>query len=129
MTVQEHIVNDMKSAMREKNVKMRDFLRVVMAEFSREGKELTDEQANAVLTKMVKSAKIMKNDAEVTMLELYLPSQMEEAELREKIQNCITFNGYTTMQDMGKVMGYLNANHKGLYDGKLASTIVKELLA
>ena len=53
MTVQEHIVNDMKIAMREKNVEVRDLLRVVIGEFNREGKEVSDERATAVIKRMV----------------------------------------------------------------------------
>ena len=52
MTIQEHIVNDMKIAMREKRNDMRDLLRVVIGEFNREGKELSDERAIAIIKKM-----------------------------------------------------------------------------
>lgn len=129
MTVQETIKADLKTAMIEKKTNLRDILRVVIGEFNRIGKEVSDEKALAIIKKMVQNAKDQKNASEVSILENYLPTQMDEAVLREKIQNCITFNSYSTMKDMGKVMGYLKANHDGLYDGKQASTIVRELLS
>ena len=129
MTIQEQIRYDLKQAMLSKNVEVKDLLRVVLAEFSRVGKELTDEEAIKELTKLSKNAKEMKNDGEVAILATYLPSQMDEAELEKIIQNCITFNSYSTMKDMGKVMGYLKKTHDGTYDGKMASVLVKKLLS
>ena len=129
MTVQEHINNDMKIAMREKRVEMRDLLRVVIGEFNRVGKEVSDEKAIAIIKKMAQNAKDQENTSEHTILKLYLPSQMDEAELEKIIQNCITFNSYSTMKDMGKVMGYLKKNYDGTYDGKTASVLVKKLLS
>ena len=138
MTIQEHIKNDMVIAMREKRVEMRDLLRVVMAEFSRINKEVSDEQALAVINSLSKKTKeniLMfsgedkeKAERELVILELYLPSQMDEVELEKIIQHCITFNSYSTMKDMGKVMGYLKKTHDGTYDGKMASNIVRGLL-
>ena len=78
---------------------------------------------------MVQNAKDNTDVEEVVILEEYLPSQMDEAELGRIIRNNINFNSYTTMRDMGKVMTYLKKNHDGEYDGKLASTIVKQLLS
>ena len=129
MTVQEHINNDMKIAMREKRVEMRDLLRVVIGEFNRVGKEVSDEKAIAIIKKMAQNAKDQENTSEHTILKLYLPSQMDEAELEKIIQNCITFNSYSTMKDMCKVMGYLKKNYDGTYDGKTASVLVKKLLS
>lgn len=128
MTIQEHIVNDMKIAMREKNVEVRDLLRVVIGEFNREGKDVSDEKATATIKKMVQNAKDQGNDSEATILEVYLPQQMDENELTLIINQIITVNGFDSMKDMGKVMSELKNDHAGQYDGKMASTLVRELL-
>ena len=128
MTVQEHIVNDMKIAMREKRNDMRDLLRVVMGEFNREGKEISDDRALAIIKKMRDNAVELKNDREVTILDLFLPSQMDELELKRVLMNHIMNLNSPSMKDMGAVMGWLKTNHGGTYDGKMAGGLVRELL-
>ena len=129
MTVQETISNDVKNAMREKNVEVRDLLRVVIGEFNRIDKVVSDEKALSIIKKMVENAKEQGNTGEVTILEAYLPTQMDELELKRVLMNHIMNLNTPTMKDMGGVMGWLKKNHGGTYDGKLASTLVRELLA
>ena len=129
MTVQETISNDVKNAMREKNVEVRDLLRVVIGEFNRIDKVVSDEKALSIIKKMVENAKEQGNTGEVTILEQYLPTQMDELELKRVLMNHIMNLNTPTMKDMGGVMGWLKKNHGGTYDGKLASTLVRELLA
>ena len=129
MTVQETISNDVKNAMREKNVEVRDLLRVVIGEFNRIDKTVSDEKALSIIKKMVENAKEQGNTGEVTILEAYLPTQMDELELKRVLMNHIMNLNSPTMKDMGGVMGWLKKNHGGTYDGKLASTLVRELLA
>ena len=139
MTIQEQIKDSLKQAMLNKNTEMKNILRVVLAEFSRDGKELTDEQALKEITKLAKNTKeIIKNSVgdakdiaiiELEILNRYLPQQMSEEELTEKIQNFINFNQISTMKEMGKIMGYLSGKFKGKYDGRMASNIVKGLLS
>ena len=128
MTIQEQIKADLKQAMLSKNVDVKDILRVVIGEFNREGKDVSDERATAIIKKMVQNAKDQENIEEQVILEVYLPTQMDEAKLTNVIQDIIIRDGYTTMRDMGGIMGSLKAEHAGTYDGKLASTIVKKLL-
>ena len=128
MTIQETISNDVKNAMREKNVEVRDLLRVVIGEFNRIDKTVSDEKALSIIKKMVENAKEQGNTGEVTILEAYLPTQMDELELKIVLMNHIMNLNTPTMKDMGGVMGWLKKNHGGTYDGKLASTIVRELL-
>jgi hypothetical protein len=128
MTVQERINADMKSAMKKKETTKRDLLRVVMAEFSRVGKEVSDEKALAIIKKMGQNATDQNKFDELHILASYLPDEMDELELKRVCMNFIMNMNSPTMRDMGKVMGYLKNNYNGLYDGKLASTLVKELL-
>ena len=66
---------------------------------------------------------------ELNTINDYLPTQMTEEVLREKISDFITKEELSTMKDMGKIMGYLKSDFEGAYDGKLASKITKELLS
>ena len=125
----EQINSDLKNAMREKNVEVRDLLRVVIGEFNRIDKTVSDEKALSIIKKMVENAKEQGNTGEVTILEAYLPTQMDELELKRVLMNHIMNLNTPTMKDMGGVMGWLKKNHGGTYDGKLASTLVRELLA
>jgi len=65
---------------------------------------------------------------ELEIYEKYLPKKMSEDELRKEIKDIIEANEFNSMKDIGKVMGLLNTNFYGEYDGKMASTIVRELL-
>ena len=129
MTVQETISNDVKNAMREKNVEVRDLLRVVIGEFNRIDKVVSDEKALSIIKKMVENAKEQGNTGEVTILEVYLPTQMGIDDLTPVINNIISDLNCTSIKDMGRVMSGLKHLHSGQYDGKLASTLVRELLA
>ncbi len=68
-------------------------------------------------------------NAEIEILESFLPSQMTESELQEKIDMYILSNNVDSMRGMGIVMKELTANFGGRFDGKLASTLVKKTLA
>lgn len=128
MKVQEKVKNDLKEAMLQKNEEKKSILRVLIGEFNREGKEVSDDKAIGIIKKMVINAKDQKNINEQTILEGYLPKQMSKSELKEVCETFINTLDSPTMKDMGKVMSYLKNNFSGLYDGKSASTFVKELL-
>ena len=67
--------------------------------------------------------------AEAAVMERYLPKQLSEAEVEEKVKEIIAQVGATSIKDMGKVMGAANKALAGLSDGRTISTIVKKLLA
>lgn len=128
MTVQDKIRRDLKEAMIARKTHVRDLLRVVIGEFNREGKTVSDERAIAIMKKMIENAKDQGNEIEVTILEAYLPQQMDKLELKRVLMNQIMNMNSPTMKDMGSVMGWLKGNYAGQYDGKMASTLVRELL-
>lgn len=66
---------------------------------------------------------------QASVIEAYLPAQMSEADIRTEIQKIITTVGASGPGDMGKVMGTATKQLAGKADGKLISTIVKELLS
>ena len=128
MTIQETINVDLKLAMLNKEVAKKDLLRVVIGEFNRVDKTVSDEKAISIIKKMAENAKDQGNTNEIPILEVYLPSQLDADELGIKINEIIDDLEATSMKDMGRVMGELKATYGGTYDGKLASTLVRELL-
>ena len=67
--------------------------------------------------------------AEAAVLEEYLPKQLSEAEVEEKLEEIIASVGASSPADMGKVMGIATKQLAGLADGRTISTIVRKLLA
>lgn len=129
MTIQEKINQDLKEAMLSKNEPVKSLLRVVIGEFNRVDKILSDEKASSILKKMVDNAKEVGNEGEVVILEKYLPQQLTKDQLTGLVSSIIEDYGYSSMKDMGKIMAALKETHAGQYDGKLASEIIKNRLA
>ena len=101
-----------------------------------------DEEVLQILTKMVKqrqeSAKAFEDgnrpelaateNAEIAIINDFLPSQMDEADARAAIGQAIRDTGAAGVRDMGKVMAELKAKYTGQMDFGKASGWVKELL-
>lgn len=66
--------------------------------------------------------------AELTIIEEFLPKQLSDEELTAKLQEIIASVGATSPADMGKVMGAASKQLAGLADGKAISAKVGELL-
>lgn len=98
-------------------------------------RESTDSEVTAVIKKFVKNIDetltICHDDdllIERTTLETYLPQQMTEEQLRQLVQSHVQSEGISGPQNMGVVMKFLSSNFAGQYDGKLASSVVREIL-
>ena len=130
MNLQKQFQVEMVLAMKAKEIKKLSFLRVIIGELNtnnkRPVKDKLDEQS--IIRKMSNNAKDLDNQYEVDFLEQYLPTMLESKQLEFLITGIISKNGYSGMQDMGKVMGELKSAHGGTYDGKLASQIVRNSL-
>jgi uncharacterized protein YqeY len=107
------------------------------------GKEpLSDEEILALLQKMVKQRQesitmyeqggrtelAQQEKDEVTVINSYLPQQMDEAETRAAIEAAIAETGAASMKDMGKVVGLLRGKYVGRMDFAKASGLVKDML-
>lgn len=104
--------------------------------------EIDDAAIIAVLTKMVKQRRdsieqytnggrpelAAKEQAEITVIEGYLPKMMGEAEQRTAIAGIIKEIGAAGPKDMGKVMAALKSQFAGQMDMSKASGLVKDLL-
>ncbi|HOW29933.1 MAG TPA: GatB/YqeY domain-containing protein [Bacteroidales bacterium] len=65
---------------------------------------------------------------QASIIEKYLPAQMDEAEIEATVKSVINQTGAQTMKDMGKVMGIASKTLAGKADNKTLSEIVKRLL-
>ena len=147
MSLTQQLQADMKSAMRAGDAERRDTLRMAIAAVQNAAKDkradLTDEEALAVLTKQVKTRResikaytdagrddlAAKEQAEIDILQPYLPAQLAEDEVRALVAEAIAATGASSPKDMGRVMGALMPKVQGRADGKLVSAIVNEELA
>lgn len=148
MNLTEQINADIKAAMLARAKDKLEALRAVKAalllEATKDGSgEVSDETGIAIVQKLVKQRKdasaIFKEqnredlakdeDFQIEVLNVYLPEQMGEDEVRKIVQDTIAQVGASGPQDMGKVMGPVMGKLKGKADGKLISALVKECLA
>ena len=104
--------------------------------------ELTDADVVGLIQKLVKQRKESmdiysqagrddladKEQKEMFVLMEYVPKQLTEEEVEEKVKSIITETGASSIRDMGKVMGLATQRMKGLAEGKTISRIVKSLL-
>jgi uncharacterized protein YqeY len=146
MALEEKINADIKSAMLAKEASKLEALRaiksaILLLKTSPEG--LNDDTEMKALLKMVKQRKetadlyITQNRkdladveiAQAAVIEAYLPKQMSEEDVKAEVAKIIASVGATSPADMGKVMGIASKQLAGKADGKLISTIVKELLS
>lgn len=146
MTLREQINDDIKTAMKEKNVPKRDALRLLSSAMKQievdERKELSDEDIIKIIQKQVKQ----RNDsmaqyreagredlyeveaAEAAIFETYLPQQLSDEELESALRSIITEVGATSMKEIGKVMGAASKTLGAQADGKRINECAKKIL-
>ena len=128
MTIQEKIKFGLEAAIILRDNPTRDLLRVVIGEFDRVDKIVSDEKALSIIKKMHQNALEFGTGHEIDVLEDYLPEPLSKKELTINIEHYIIMHKLV-IKDMGRVMSFLKANYEGRYDGKVASGIVREILA
>ena len=72
---------------------------------------------------------VKKEEEELKILQEYLPEELTEDELKTLIENAIAESGASGPKDMGKVMKLLMVETTGRADGKVVSSMVKEVLS
>jgi len=70
-----------------------------------------------------------KEEAEIAVIEQFLPKQMSEEETEAAVRELVASLGASSVKDMGKVMGALKSKYAGQLDITKASVIVKQVLA
>ena len=125
---------DMVTAWKAKETEKRDFLKFVIGEIERKEDatvKLTSDEIQSLLIKIDKNLVIIGDSDSMkqsVFLNPYLPTLMNEDDVKEVVNTIIMNNGYSGMKDMGKVMNDFNANFKGQADGKILSGIVRGML-
>jgi len=147
MSLKEQIKNDIKDAMRAKEIVKRDTLRNIQTAIKQievdERRELSDADVEAIMMKYLKQREdaktqfadagrddlVEKENAEIAIVKSYLPEPMDDAELEAILKEVIVKTGAESMKDMGKVMGAAKAAIGSRADGGRINMIVKKLLS
>ncbi len=146
MTLYEQIREDMKAAMKNKDSKTLDTVRMLVASLKNKmidlGKELDDADVMTTIKSDVKRLKdgldsfvsAAREDLaaaareEIAILEKYLPAQMNDEELEKKVRAKLADLGITDMASVGKAMGALMADLKEYADGSRIKAMVDKVL-
>lgn len=147
MSLEQKIAQDLKEAMRAKDkVALRGIRAIkaalLLAQTDGSHAEMTEDKEIKLLQKLVKQRKdsleiyekqnredlAQTEKEEISIIEKYLPKQMDAAELEAFIKDIIAKTGAASMKDMGKVMGMASKQLAGKADGKTISGVVKQLL-
>ena len=144
--LKERITAEMKAAMRAKEKQRLGVIRLIMAEMKKrevdERIELEDTDITAIMTKMVKQRResisqyekgnrqdlVDQEQAEIDVIQEFLPEAMSAAEIDSAITDAITQTGAESIKDMGKVMGILRDKLAGRADMGQVSAQIKERL-
>jgi uncharacterized protein len=148
MTTQEKIQSQMADAMRSKDQLRLSVLRMMKAAVKNKEidkmKPLDESEVMAVLNTLVKQRKdsveqfrnggreelAQKEEAEIKIIEEYLPAAASEADIRKAIDEAVEETGAASMKDMGKVMKAALTRLAGkTADGSRVSQMVKEKLS
>lgn len=146
MTLIEQLSEDLKGAMKTGNRVRVDTIRMLRNAIKNKEIEkrrsLSDEEVVEILISQMKQRKdsieqfakggrqdlVEKETIELNIIQSFLPEQLSEDELREKIREAIVETGASGLKDFGKVMKVLMLRIKGKADGKVVSELVKGCL-
>ena len=148
MSLREQISNDIKTAMKAKEMDKLNALRMVQAAFKNREIELRpnpmpEEESLAVLKKLVKQRKesieqyqaakrqdlVDAETKELLLLQTYMPQQMSREQVEAVVTEVIQSTGAKTVKDMGSVMKEAVVRTAGQADNKMLSEIIKSKLA
>jgi uncharacterized protein YqeY len=152
MAIREQIVADLTAAMKAKDTQRLGVVRmlksrIMEAEVEQRGRRgpdyiLDDQECLAVIASYAKQRRdsieayrsggkedlAAKEEAELAIIQQYLPAQMSEEEVRRVVAGAIAESGAASAKDMGAVMKIVMPRLKGGADGAVVSRIVRELL-
>ena len=145
-SLEETLRSDLLDATRSRDVVRRDTLRMVISSIGNAriqlGQELSDDEVVKVLQKEAKQRResidefqkgnrddlVQKEKAELAIIELFLPQQLSEEEIKSFAEQAIINVNAGSLSDLGQVMRELMPMLEGRADGKVANQIVRELL-
>ncbi len=147
MGLKDQLMADMKEAMKAKQAERLGTIRQLRSAIKNKEIELQQELDDSAIigvigtaVKQRREAALMysenerpelaaKEEAEMAVLQQYLPAQLSEVEVSVIVVAVIAETGATSMQDMGKVMPKVMAKTKGSADGKMVNQLVRKHLA
>ena len=145
-SLKEKIADSIKASMKAHEKSRVAILRLVSSEIKQvevdERRELSNEDIESVLTKMIKQRKDSieqfdkasrgdlseKERDEIKVIEKFLPEQLSEVELDELLSAIIEEKGIVSLRDMGQAMSVLKVNYANRVDMALASSLIKSKL-
>ena len=146
MSLLDTIQSDMYAAMKSGDKHKTGTLRVALSKLKdkkiEKREDLSDVEALKIIQNLVKQRKeaadiykengrndLMENEnAELEILNVYLPKMMSEDDLRVLVKKVVEETGTSGLSDIGKVMPEVMKQSAGKADGKMAQSIVRELL-
>ena len=129
-----------------KDVTVRDTIRMLLADIKRyevdERAEADDAVISNLINKNVKQRRdsieqfqeggredlVVREQEELEVILKYLPEQLSDDEIKDLVQKAITELSVESMKDMGKLMGYLKPKLEGKTDMSIVSKLVKDLI-
>lgn len=147
MSLKARITDDMKTAMRAKEMARLGTIRLLLAAIKQrevdERIELDDAAVSSIVEKLIKQRKdsisqfqvagrddlVAAEQAELVVLQAYLPEQLSAAEVEAAVAAAIAESGASSAKDMGKVMGLLKSRLAGRADMGQVSALIKARLA
>jgi len=129
-----------------KDVTVRDTIRMLLADIKRyeidERAEADDAVISNLINRNVKQRRdsieqfqkggredlVAREQEELEVILKYLPEQLSDDEIKDLVQKAITELSVESMKDMGKLMGYLKPQVEGKADMSIVSKLVKDLL-
>ncbi len=146
MTLKEQLTDELKIAMRARNVERRDTIRLLQAAIKQEEIDrqvtLDDTGVLAVLQKQAKQRResiadyekagradlIAEEQKQLAIIETFLPQMMSQAEVEQLARQAIAELGITDAKGMGQVMAKLMPQVKGKADGRMVNDVVRSLI-
>lgn len=146
MGLKQRLQDDLKGALRARDERRKLVIRMALADITNaeiEQGDLDDSGAVAVLQKQAKRRRdtiaelkevdrpdlLAEEQAELGILEEYLPQLLSRDEIVEEARAVIAEIGAAGMAQMGAVMGQLMSKLKGRADGNVVNQVVRELLS
>ncbi len=146
MALKEQITNDMKESMKSGAKERLAVIRLILAALKQKEVDerivLDDAQVLAILEKMLKQRRESvaqftqgnrkdladKEEAEIKIIQAYMPAQLSDAELEQLVAAAVAESGAASVKDMGKVMGILKPKVAGKADMSAVSAKIKAKL-
>ena len=145
--LKEKLLEDLKESMKDKNVTRKNVVQMVRAAVLQVEKdkqiEVTDEQIVEIIAKEAKKRRdsipdyeksgredlLKQINEEIAILEEYLPEQLSQEEIEQKVKEIIQEVGASSMKDMGMVMKTAKERLGLSADGKVINDAAKKLLS